>query len=105
MHWRSAVTSSAADATAATGDLSRQPHIGAITALERNACVPAALLSAGMDGRVRIWKAESTLHEVLLLEPFDVAVACATWASFKASVFAVRCCCAYHLAGCIRCVA
>jgi hypothetical protein len=86
--WRAATTTAASLAAASTGP-ARQPHIGPVTAMQRNATVSSALLTGGSDGRLRLWRLPG-MHEVLLLEPFSVGVACAAWAPFKASVFAAR---------------
>jgi WD40 repeat protein len=90
VRWRPAVAP-AAIAAASSGnpsDLSRQPHIGPITALLRNPARSNVLLSAGSDGLVRLWNAAS-MQELLLLQPFDVGVASAAWAPARPSTFAV----------------
>lgn len=79
--WRAANTARALP-------MPKQPHIGEVSAICYVPEMDHMFMSAGLDGRVRLWR--SGCQEACMVEPFHHGSTCLSICAHKPSVFAVR---------------
>lgn len=66
----------------------KQPHVGEVSAICYVPEIDNMFMSAGLDGRVRLWSSGS--QESCMVEPFPHGSTCLSISAHKPSVFAVR---------------
>lgn len=71
-----------------TRPMPKQPHVGEVSAICYIPGMEHMFMTAGMDGRVRLWN--SNAQEVAMVEPFGTGTTCLSVCAHKPSAFAVR---------------
>eukprot|EP00892_Ulva_mutabilis_P004994 jgi/Ulvmu1/2867/UM146_0009.1 len=70
-----------------TRPIPKQPHVGEVSAVCYIPGLEHLFITAGMDGRVRLWNSEA--QEMAMLEPFCSGSTCLSVCPHKPSIFAV----------------